>query len=63
MIACAINKDWRITLEEEFRFSDNSNNFYNQHSNIGLTYFGLAKLLDIAINYRHIFAEKVAKKL
>lgn len=50
-----VNKDWSASLEEEFRFGDNSGTLYYQHSDLGATYSGLAKWLDIGINYRQIF--------
>ena len=50
-ISCKINKDWKLKLEEEFRFGDDASNFYYQHSDLGVIYSGLAKWIDIGINY------------
>ena len=45
-------------MEEEFRFGDDADQFYYQHSDLGFTYSGFADWLNIGINYRHIFQEK-----
>jgi len=58
VISWKANKDWRITLDEEFRFGDDGNSFYYRHSDLGLTYSGFAEWVDIGINYRHIFEKK-----
>jgi len=60
-ISCTINKDWKMNLEEEFRFGDDAKDFYYRHSDLGVTYSGLADWLDVGINYRHIFEEKNSK--
>lgn len=58
-ISGKINDNLKITLEEEFRFGNNGNTLYYQHSDLGLSYSGIASWLDLGINYRHIFEEKV----
>lgn len=60
-ISVKINQDSAIKLEEEFRFGDDGGNFYYQHSDLGLTYSGLAEWLDISLNYKYIFEEKKSK--
>ena len=60
-LSVEINKDWKINLEEEWRFGDNAGNFYYQHSDLGLTYSGFAKWFDLGMNYRHIFEEESSK--
>ena len=50
--------EFRLTLEEEFRFGDDEPNFFYQHSDLGVVYTGAADWLDIGINYRHIFEKK-----
>lgn len=56
-ISWKVDKDWKMKLEEEFRFGDNSTDFYYQHSDLGITYTGLGKWLDLGINYRLVFEE------
>ncbi|MBL7132052.1 MAG: DUF2490 domain-containing protein [Candidatus Omnitrophica bacterium] len=60
-VSWKINDDWKMSLEEEFRFGDNGSNLYYQHSDLGLIYSGIADWLDVGINYRHIFEEKNSK--
>ena len=57
-ISYKINKEWKIGLEEEFRFGNNAGNLYYQHSDIGVSYSGLAEWIDLGINYRLVFEEK-----
>lgn len=54
-VSVKIKKDWKMSLSEEFRFGDNSSEFYYQHSDIGIAYSVLAEWLDLGINYRHIY--------
>jgi len=55
-----INKDWKVTFEEEFRFGNGGGNLYYKHSDLGFVYSGLAKWIDIGLNYRQVF-EKDSK--
>ncbi len=57
-VSWKVNEDLKVKLEEEFRFGDNAEDFYYQHSDLGLSYSGLASWLNLGINYRHIFEEK-----
>jgi hypothetical protein len=57
-ISWKINEEWKAKLEEEFRFGDDAGILYYQHSDLGVTYTGLAKWLDVGVNYRHVFEEK-----
>ena len=57
-ISVKLKKNWKIELGEEFRFGDVAGNFYYQHSDLGLTYSGLFKWLDIGVNYQLVFEEK-----
>lgn len=52
-----IDKDWKMRLEEEFKFGDNATDFYYQHSDLGIMYTGIGNWLDLGINYRLIFEE------
>ncbi|NQU94682.1 MAG: DUF2490 domain-containing protein [Candidatus Omnitrophica bacterium] len=56
-ISYKINEDWKIKVEEEFRFGDGVSDFYYQHSDVGVTYAGLAEWLDVGVNYRLAFEE------
>lgn len=49
-----INKEWKGKLDEEFRLGNDGGHLYYQHSDIGLTYTGLAKWIDLGFNYRYI---------
>ena len=60
-ISFKVNKDLKITLEEEFRFGDDAAELSYQHSDLGITYLGLAQWLDIGLNYRHVFEKKSDK--
>lgn len=60
-ISKKINDDWKVSLEQEFRWGDNASNPYYNHSDLGVTYSGLAKWLDLGLNYRHIYEEKSDK--
>ncbi len=51
-----INKDWKCTFEEEFRFGDDAGEFYYHHSDLGLVYGGFADWIDLGLNYRQVFA-------
>ena len=53
-----LNEDLKIKLEEEFRLQDNGGNLYYQHSDLGLSYSGLADWLDLGANYRQVFEKK-----
>ncbi len=57
-IAKKINDSWKLTFEEEFRWGDNASTPYYRHEDLGVTYSGLAKWLDLTLSYRHINEEK-----
>lgn len=50
-----INKDWKFTFEEEFRFGDDAGELYYHHSDLGFVYGGFADWLDLGLNYRQVF--------
>ncbi|MDD4201958.1 MAG: DUF2490 domain-containing protein [Candidatus Omnitrophica bacterium] len=60
-VSLKIKKSWKVTLAEEFRFGDNSSVLYYEHTDIGIVYSGLAKWLDLGINYRHIYEKNKGK--
>lgn len=55
-----VNKDSKIVLEEEFRWGNNSKEFYYQHYDLGL-FYNLEKWLNIGGGYRHIYELKKGK--
>lgn len=55
-----INKDSKITLEEEFRVGDDADDLYYHHYDIGLVY-SLNKNWDVGINYRQVYEKKKGK--
>jgi len=55
-----INNKAKITLEEEFRFGDNANDFYYHHYDLGFVYI-LNKYLNSGFGYRQIFEKKNAE--
>lgn len=52
-----VNKDSKITLEEEFRWGDDASEFYYQHYDAGFVY-SLNKHLDLGVNYRQVYEKK-----
>lgn len=57
VIEASLNKNCRIKLEEEFRFGDDAQQFYYQHSDLGFI-FNFTKKWDFSINYRQIYEKK-----
>jgi hypothetical protein len=53
-----INKDFRLDVEEEFRWGDNASEHYYSHTDVGITYKNIADWLDVGINYRYAEARK-----
>jgi len=51
-------KNWKVNAEEEFRFGDDMQNFYYQHSDFGFSHSELAEWLELGAHYRQIFEEK-----
>lgn len=56
-ISWKISDDWKLSLEEEFRYANAAKDVYYQHSDLGFTYSGLAKWLDLGANYRQVYEE------
>ena len=52
-----INKDWKTVFEQEFRLGDDGGHLYYHHSDIALIYKGLAKDIDIGLNFRKAYTE------
>ncbi|MBL7156972.1 MAG: DUF2490 domain-containing protein [Candidatus Omnitrophica bacterium] len=57
-IAWKASEDWKVSLDEIFRFGDNAGTLYYEHSEIGTTYSGLSSWLDIKMGYRQAFSIK-----
>lgn len=55
-----LNKKTGLSLEEEFRFGDDSNDFYYHHYDAGVSY-DLTKNFSLGLNYRHIYEKKSGK--
>jgi hypothetical protein len=49
-----IDKDWKLTVDEEFRLGDDGGNFYYQHTDVGLVYKNVTDWMDLGINYRQV---------
>ena len=52
-----INKETKLTLEEEFRFGDSAHEFYYQHYDAGLLY-DVNKNFSVGVNYRQVYELK-----
>lgn len=52
-----LSKNWKIKVDEEFRFSDDAGSFYYNHTDIG-SFCSLNENLEIGLNYRHIYQKK-----
>ena len=55
-----LKKNLKITLEEEFRWGDNANQFYYHHYDAGI-FYALNKYLNIGGGYRHVYELKKGK--
>jgi len=55
-----LNTDWSTAFEEEFRIDADSGKVYYHHSDIGLTYGGLAEWLDVGLNFRKAYQQDAA---
>jgi len=55
------HEDFKLKIDQEFRFATNGKGFYREHTDFGLMYGGLSKYLDVGVNYR-IVLEKNSKK-
>ncbi|MDP8266243.1 MAG: DUF2490 domain-containing protein [Candidatus Aceula meridiana] len=52
-----ISDNWKMSLEDEMWWGDNASDFYYNHTDLGIVYSGLAKWLDIGVNYRGIYSQ------
>ncbi len=53
-----IKENWKFAWEKELRFGDDVRDHYYFHADLGVTYSGFAKWLDVGIYYRQVFEEK-----
>ncbi len=52
-----LSENWKVKLEEEFRFGNNMEGLYYHHTDGGLTY-KLADWFYLCLNYQHIYEKK-----
>jgi len=50
-----IDKDWKGTFEEEFKFGDDAGRLYYHHCDLGFVYKGFSDWIDLGFNYRQAF--------
>ena len=62
-VSWKVSDKWKLALEEEFRYADDAKDFYYQHSDLGFSYSGLPKWLEVGAYYRHIFEKDKGKWL
>lgn len=55
-----VNKNSKITLEEEFRWADDAGDFYYQHYDAGFSQ-SMNKHLVLGVNYRQVYEKKNGK--
>ncbi len=53
-----LNDNWKMSLEQEFRWGDDAANLYYRHTDLGWSYSGAVDWLTLGINYRHVNEEK-----
>lgn len=56
-ISWKLNDLWKLNLGEETYFKNDASDFYYQHTELGATYSGLAKWLDVSAHFRHGLTE------
>jgi hypothetical protein len=56
----SLAENWKVKLEEEFRFGDNMGKFYYHHTDGSLTY-KLTNWFHLGLNYRQIYEKKNGK--
>jgi len=55
-----INKDWKVTFEEEFKLGDDGGHLYYHHSDLGFVYKSFADWIDLGFNFREAFEKDSA---
>jgi hypothetical protein len=56
-ISWKIADDWKLSLAEEVYFRDDASDYYHEHTELGLAYSGIAKWLEVGLNFRHALDE------
>ena len=56
-----IKKDWRLSAEQELRFTDKASRLSYEHTDLSLTYSGMAGWFDLDAGYRHIYQKDKGK--
>jgi hypothetical protein len=49
-----IASDWKLCVVDEAYFDDDASHYYYQEGDIGVFYSGLAKWLDVSLNFKHV---------
>lgn len=50
-----IKNHWRLSAEQELRFTDKASRLSYEHTDLNLTYSGMAEWFDLGAGYRHIY--------
>jgi hypothetical protein len=59
-VSTGLTKNWKVTFEQALRLGNDGGNLYYEHSDLLLTYSGLAEWLDVGAAFRVIY-EKDSK--
>ncbi len=57
-----MNKDWKITVREEFRFGKSGGDPYLHNTDVGLVYKSLGDWIDVGLNYKKDFEKDSSGK-
>lgn len=57
-----LNKDWKITVREEFRFGRDNGNPYLHNTDIGLIYKSLGDWIDLGFNFKKEYEKDSSDK-
>ena len=50
-----VKENWKLSFETEHRWGGNASEYFYNHEDIGVIYSGLAKWIDVGVNYRGIY--------
>lgn len=59
-IAWKVNDLWKLNLDEEAYFKNDASDYYYEHTELGVTYSGLAKWFDVTAHFRHVLTESAS---
>ena len=57
-----MNKDWKITVREEFRFGKSGGDPYLHNTDVGLVYKSLGDWIDVGLNFKKEFEKDSSGK-